>query len=262
MITDFTEAYFQFVSAWRQTLLASLLSIVMLLAYFLTFYSSARAFGLAVPLRVPAFMPAVDIISALPTSLGGFGVREHCLRRCWMTFGSSPRKRFHFRWEVHRYRFCGACSVWPCCRLATGALEARQGMSWTLRGWASRYRRWPNLLLFHWKDRSGSRLSAVAAILRDSQFLAGSWLRHGTAGLIPPSARPIRAVLAYAMSERSRSHSRCLSERAKGFTRRRFELPAHSGDVVMPDVLHYFSDHDQRLRLRRSQPVLRLAASR
>ena len=77
MILDFTEAYFQFVSAWRQTLLASLLSIVMLLAYFLTFYSSARAFGLAVPLsEFLAFMPAVDIISALPISLGGFGVRE------------------------------------------------------------------------------------------------------------------------------------------------------------------------------------------
>ena len=77
MITDFTEAYFQFVSAWRQTLLASLLSIVMLLAYFLTFYSSARAFGLKVPLgEFLAFMPAVDIISALPISLGGFGVRE------------------------------------------------------------------------------------------------------------------------------------------------------------------------------------------
>jgi glycosyltransferase 2 family protein len=77
MIIDFTEAYFQFVSSWRQTLLASLLSIVMLLTYFLTFYSSARAFGLQVPVEeFFAFMPAVDIISALPISLGGFGVRE------------------------------------------------------------------------------------------------------------------------------------------------------------------------------------------
>lgn len=77
MIIEFTEAYLQFVIAWRQTLLASLLSIGMLLAYFLTFYLSARAFGLEVPIgEFFAFMPAVDIISALPISLGGFGVRE------------------------------------------------------------------------------------------------------------------------------------------------------------------------------------------
>lgn len=77
MIIEFTEAYLQFVIAWRQTLLASLLSVVMLLAYFLTFYLSARAFGLHVPMaEFFAFMPAVDIISALPISLGGFGVRE------------------------------------------------------------------------------------------------------------------------------------------------------------------------------------------
>ncbi len=77
MIIEFTEAYFLFVTAWRQTLLASILSVAMLLAHFLTFYFSARAFGLRVPVEeFFAFMPAVDIISALPISLGGFGVRE------------------------------------------------------------------------------------------------------------------------------------------------------------------------------------------
>jgi len=77
MIIEFTEAYLQFVIAWRQTLVASLLSVVMLLAYFFTFYFSARAFGIQVPIgEFFAFMPAVDIISALPISLGGFGVRE------------------------------------------------------------------------------------------------------------------------------------------------------------------------------------------
>jgi glycosyltransferase 2 family protein len=77
MIIEFTEAYLRFVLAWRQTLLASVLSMLMLLAYFLTFYLSARAFDLHVPaVEFFAFMPAVDIISALPISLGGFGVRE------------------------------------------------------------------------------------------------------------------------------------------------------------------------------------------
>ena len=76
-ILEFTEAYFQFVASWRGTLCASLLSVAMLMAYFLTFYCSARAFGLAVPVvDFLAVMPAVDIISALPVSLGGLGVRE------------------------------------------------------------------------------------------------------------------------------------------------------------------------------------------
>ena len=77
IIIEFTAAYLQFLIAWRQTLLASLLSILVLLAYFATFYLSGRAFGLHVPMvEFFAFMPAVDIISALPISLGGFGVRE------------------------------------------------------------------------------------------------------------------------------------------------------------------------------------------
>ena len=77
IIIEFTGAYLQFVVAWRQTLAASLLSILMLLGYFATFYFSGRAFGLQVPIvEFFALMPAVDIISALPISLGGFGVRE------------------------------------------------------------------------------------------------------------------------------------------------------------------------------------------
>lgn len=76
-IVEFTSAYIQFVAAWRATLLASVISLVILLSYFATFYCSARAFGVHIPvLDFFAFMPAVDIISALPISLGGFGVRD------------------------------------------------------------------------------------------------------------------------------------------------------------------------------------------
>ena len=76
-ILEFTSAYVQFVAAWRATLLASVISLVILLSYFATFYCSARAFGVHVPLvDFFAIMPAVDIISALPVSLGGFGVRD------------------------------------------------------------------------------------------------------------------------------------------------------------------------------------------
>ena len=116
-------------------------------AYFLTFYSSARAFGLKVPLgEFLAFMPAVDIISALPISLGGFGVREQLfatvlddLRAAAQAVSISLGGASH---PVLR-----ACSAWPCCRLITGSREARQGMSSPLREAAARYRRWPNLIL-------------------------------------------------------------------------------------------------------------------
>lgn len=76
-IMEFSSAYFRFVADWPRTLAAALISVFMLLAYFVTFYCAARAFGVEIPvLDFMALMPAVDIISALPVSLGGFGVRE------------------------------------------------------------------------------------------------------------------------------------------------------------------------------------------
>ncbi len=76
-IVEFTGVYFEFVVKWRQSLCGAALSVVMLAGYFLTFYCSARAFGVHVPvLEFCAIMPTVDIISSLPVSLGGFGVRE------------------------------------------------------------------------------------------------------------------------------------------------------------------------------------------
>lgn len=76
-LREFTDAYMLFLTSWRETLLASALSGVILIVHFLTFYCSARAFGVNIPVMdFFAFMPAVDIISAMPISLGGLGVRE------------------------------------------------------------------------------------------------------------------------------------------------------------------------------------------
>jgi uncharacterized membrane protein YbhN (UPF0104 family) len=51
--------------------------MAMLLVYFLSYYCAARACGIGIPVdRFLALMPAVDIISGLPVSLGGLGVRE------------------------------------------------------------------------------------------------------------------------------------------------------------------------------------------
>lgn len=70
-------AYFEFVRAWPRTLLACGISFLMLWGYYLVYFCSARAFG--VETGVAAFfaiMPAADVISALPISVGGIGVRE------------------------------------------------------------------------------------------------------------------------------------------------------------------------------------------
>lgn len=76
-IIEFTNAYFRFITSWKQTALASAVSVVMLLAHFSTFYLGARSLGLRMPVgEFFALMPAVEIISALPISLSGFGLRE------------------------------------------------------------------------------------------------------------------------------------------------------------------------------------------
>jgi glycosyltransferase 2 family protein len=76
-IIEFTNVYFRFITAWKQTGLAAAASVVMLLAHFSTFYLGARSLGLRLPVgEFFALMPAVDLIAALPISLGGFGVRE------------------------------------------------------------------------------------------------------------------------------------------------------------------------------------------
>jgi uncharacterized protein (TIRG00374 family) len=76
-LAQLCSLYFLFVEKWPRTLLAAGISCFMLLGYFLVFYCAMRAYGVAPPLtQVFAFMPVVDIISALPISLGGVGVRE------------------------------------------------------------------------------------------------------------------------------------------------------------------------------------------
>lgn len=77
VLTHVCELHFSMVSCWRQSFLALALSIMMLFGYFLVFYSAMRAFDVeAGLLQVFAFMPAVDVLAAMPISLGGVGVRE------------------------------------------------------------------------------------------------------------------------------------------------------------------------------------------
>ncbi len=75
---ELEDGYRKFIGHWRQTLIAGGVSVFMFVAYFMTFYCAARAFDVRVPvLDFLAIMPTVDIVAALPLSVGGFGVREH-----------------------------------------------------------------------------------------------------------------------------------------------------------------------------------------
>ena len=258
MIIKFTEAYFQFVTAWRQTLIASILSVAMLLAYFLTFYFSARAFGLQVPVEeFFAFMPAVDIISALPISLGGFGVREQLFAT---VLGESVgRSRcasgVHFAGRRVAVVDLGVVRPGLVAGLSSGHWETGQGMNSPLREASARYRQWPNLYYYAiGKIALDPAYPAVASILRGSQRplldlgcgmgLLAAYLR----------ANGHRApILGLDVDERKID----VAQQVLGGTRQEFHagdamnFPDHCGDIVMLDVLHYFSDEDQQLLLKK-----------
>lgn len=71
------EGYAKLASNWSGTLRAAGLSMVMLACYFAVFWCAARAMGLGIPfLHMATLVPVADMISALPISIGGLGVRE------------------------------------------------------------------------------------------------------------------------------------------------------------------------------------------
>lgn len=76
-LVELSGVYSQCALQWPRTLVALGISIAMLALFFLTYFCAARAYGLDLgPAKFLALMPAVDIISGLPVSLGGLGVRE------------------------------------------------------------------------------------------------------------------------------------------------------------------------------------------
>ncbi|MEI6033965.1 MAG: lysylphosphatidylglycerol synthase transmembrane domain-containing protein [Verrucomicrobiae bacterium] len=76
-LVELSGVYFQCAIQWPRTLFALLVSAVMLGIFFLTYYFSARAYGVDPGMGCfLALMPTVDIISGIPVSLGGLGVRE------------------------------------------------------------------------------------------------------------------------------------------------------------------------------------------
>jgi 2-polyprenyl-3-methyl-5-hydroxy-6-metoxy-1,4-benzoquinol methylase len=125
-------------------------------------------------------------------------------------------------------------------------------MNSAIRATAARYRRWPNLYYYAlgklWLDPA---YPFVAEALRGSSRplldigcgmgLLAVWLRqHGHSGRIT-GMDVDAAKVAIANAVLTDAHF------VAGDAR---DLPAHQGDVVMLDVLHYFSDADQTTLLR------------
>jgi uncharacterized protein (TIRG00374 family) len=76
-LIELSGVYFQCAIQWRRTLFAQFVSGGMLMLLFLSYYFSARAYGIDPGLgRFFALMPTIEMISGLPVSLGGVGVRE------------------------------------------------------------------------------------------------------------------------------------------------------------------------------------------
>lgn len=76
---------------WRQSLLAIGISVVVMLSHFFTFYCSSRAVSAGVSLeQILTVMPVVDVISGLPISISGLGVREKSFEELLSVIGGVP----------------------------------------------------------------------------------------------------------------------------------------------------------------------------
>ncbi|MEI6278749.1 MAG: lysylphosphatidylglycerol synthase transmembrane domain-containing protein [Verrucomicrobiae bacterium] len=76
-LIELSGVYFQCAIQWPRTLFALLLATLMLGLFFTTYYFSARAYGVDPGMgNFLSLMPTVDILSGMPVSLGGVGVRE------------------------------------------------------------------------------------------------------------------------------------------------------------------------------------------
>jgi len=76
------EAFDMYRTQWRYALVALGVAAVMLPVYYASFWCGARAAGSAVAIGpVLVAMPVVDMLSALPLSFSGIGIREEAFKR-------------------------------------------------------------------------------------------------------------------------------------------------------------------------------------
>ena len=81
-IIEMAAAYNLFSAAWGRSLLALLLSFPVLFTFFGTFFCAAKAFRAHVSLAdMFSIMPVVTVVSSLPVSVSGLGVREEMFKQ-------------------------------------------------------------------------------------------------------------------------------------------------------------------------------------
>ncbi len=79
---ELAAAYNLFTTAWGHSLVAILLSFPVLFTFFGTFFCAARAFRAAISLPdMFSIMPVVTVVSSLPVSVSGLGVREEMFKQ-------------------------------------------------------------------------------------------------------------------------------------------------------------------------------------
>lgn len=80
-----------FVQNWRMSMAGIGLSFFTLLGYFSTFWCAAKAFSSDVSLLdILAVMPVIDLVSALPITVSGLGVREMLFEEMLATLAGVP----------------------------------------------------------------------------------------------------------------------------------------------------------------------------
>jgi uncharacterized membrane protein YbhN (UPF0104 family) len=76
-ISTITSVIDLFRLRWHYALYSFAVSLVLATTYYLAFFAALRSLGQAVsPVTILSIMPVVDVISALPISISGLGVRE------------------------------------------------------------------------------------------------------------------------------------------------------------------------------------------
>jgi uncharacterized protein (TIRG00374 family) len=90
-IVEVSAACHMYAKGWRQTIWAFLVSFPLFAMFFITFYCAARAFtGQLGLVDVFSVLPIVAVITAIPISVSGIGLRESLFVSLLAPFGVAP----------------------------------------------------------------------------------------------------------------------------------------------------------------------------
>ncbi|MEO6053591.1 MAG: lysylphosphatidylglycerol synthase domain-containing protein, partial [Chthoniobacterales bacterium] len=245
--------YAVFLREWRGSLLAGFMSLIMLISYFLVFFFCSQSIGAGIGIMdFFAVMPAVDIITALPISLGGLGIREQLFQTllgqlCGTAAATALLISLGGFLVNAVWSLLGACFL-PFYR---GFAKDTEEVSNLSRCWkiALKFGRWPALKYYAFcKLCSDPAYRAINGILKDSTIplldvgcgicLLGSYLQENGCDF------KVRGI---DIDER-KIHYGSETLNYPGVTQEigsATDLPEFSGNIAVLDVIHYFDDVTQ-----------------